>query len=47
MNGHGGSTSRSVIVENVAEDEFGQWAIDVVIGEHGYIDDERSCFMDM
>ena len=42
--GHGGSTNRTFIVENYAEDEFGQWAIDEVTGEQGYIDDEKSCF---
>ena len=44
VNGHGGSTSRTFIVENYAEDEFGKWAIDEETGEQGYIDDERSCF---
>ena len=44
MNRHGGSTNRTFIVDNYAEDEFGQWAIDEVTGEQGYIDDERSCF---
>ena len=43
-NKHGGSTSRTFIVENYTEDEFGQWATDEVTGEQGYIDDERSCF---
>ena len=44
VNGHGGSTSTTVIVENFAEDEFGQCAIDEVTGEQGYIDGERSFF---
>ena len=44
VNGHGGSTNRTFIVKNFAEDEFGQWAIDEVTGEQGYTDDERSCF---
>ena len=44
VSGHGGTTNRTFIVENFAEDEFGQWAIDEVTGEQGYIDDERSCF---
>ena len=44
VNGHGGSTSRTIIVETYAEDEFGQWAIDEVTGEQGYVDGERSCF---
>ena len=44
VSGHGGSTNRSFIVESYAEDECGQWAIDEVTGEQGYIDDERSCF---
>ena len=36
--------SRTFIVENYGEDDFGQWATDEVTGEQGYIDDERSCF---
>ena len=44
VSGHGGSTNRTFIVDNYAEDEFGQWATAAVTSEHGYIDDERSCF---
>ena len=44
VNGHGGSTSRTVIVENFAEDEFGQCAIDEVTGAQGYIDGESFFF---
>ena len=44
VNRHGGSTGRTLIVENYAEDKFGQRATDEVTGEQGYIDDERSCF---
>ena len=44
VNRHGGSTNRTFIVENYAEDEFGQWATDELNCEQGYIDDERSCF---
>ena len=44
VSGHGGSASRTLIVENYPEDEYGQWATDEVPGEQGYIDDERSCF---
>ena len=44
VNRHGGSTNRTFIVENFAEDEFGQQATDEVSGEQGHIDDERSCF---
>ena len=36
--------NRTFIVEDYAEDDFGQWAKDEVTGEQGYIDDERSCF---
>ena len=36
--------NRTFIVEECAEDEFGRWAVDEVTGEHGHIDDERSCF---
>ena len=38
------SMNRSFIVEDYAEDEFGQWAKDEVTGEQSYVDDERSCF---
>ena len=41
VNKYGSHTSRTFIVEDYAEDEFGQWAIDEVTGEQGYIDDER------
>ena len=44
VSGHGGSTSRTFIVEDYPEDEYGQWATDEAPGEQGYIDDERSCF---
>ena len=44
VSGHGSSMNRTFIVEDCAEDDFGQWATDEVTGEHGYIDDERSCF---
>ena len=27
--------------------KFGKWSIDEVTGEHGYIDFERSCFLDI
>ena len=27
--------------------KYGQWAIDELTGEQGYIDDERSCFLDV
>ena len=43
VNGHGGSMNRTFIVENYAEDDFGQWATDEVSDEQGHIDDERSC----
>ena len=44
VNRDGSQTSRTFIVEEYFEDEFGQWAIDEVTGEQGYIDDEGSCF---
>ena len=44
VNGHGGSTNRTFIAEDYAEDEFGQWAMDEVTGKQSYIDDERLCF---
>ena len=36
--------NRTSIVEDYAEDDFGQWTKDEVTGEQGYVDDERSCF---
>ena len=44
VSGHVSSMNRTFIVEDYAEDEFGQWAKDEVTGEQGYVDDERSCF---
>ena len=44
VSGHVNSVSRTFIVEDYAEDDFGQWAKDEVTGEQGYVDDERSCF---
>ena len=44
VNRYGGQTGRKFIVENVIEDEFGQWATDEETGEQGYVDDEGSCF---
>ena len=41
--GHVKSMNRTFIVEDNAEDDFGQWAKDEVTGEQGYVDDERSC----
>ena len=41
---HGGSTSRTFIVEEYSEDEYGQWATDEAIGEQDYVDNERLCF---
>ena len=50
VNGQGGRSTRAgrtFIVENYTEDEFGRWKIDEVTGVQGYIDDGRSCFLDM
>ena len=44
VSGHINSMNRTFIVEDYAEDEFGQWAKDAVTGEQGYVDCERSCF---
>ena len=44
VSGHVSSMNRTFIVEDYAEDDFGQRARDEVTGEQGYIDDERSCF---
>ena len=41
---HVNSMNRTFIVEDYAEDDFGQYAKDEVTGEQGYVDDERSCF---
>ena len=35
VRGHGDSTSTTFIVENYAEDEYGQWATDEATGEKG------------
>ena len=43
MSGHVSSMSRTFIVADHAQDDFGQRARDEVTGEQGYIDDERSC----
>ena len=45
--GHGGSTSRTFIVEDYSEDEYGQWATDEVTDEQGYIDDAKVVLLDM
>ena len=42
--GHGGSTSRTFIVEDYSEDEYAQWATDEATSEQSYVDDERLCF---
>ena len=44
VNKCGSHTSRTFIVEDVIEDEFGKWATDEVTGEQGDVDDEGSCF---
>ena len=44
VSGHINSMNRTFIVEDYAEDEFGQWAKDEVTGEQGHVDCERSCF---
>ena len=43
VSGHGSSMNRTFIVEDCAEDDFGQRSTDEVNGEQGYTDDERSC----
>ena len=37
VNRHGGSTSKTFILEDFFEDEIGQWAKDEVTGEQGYM----------
>ena len=44
VSGQGSSMNRIFIVEDCAEDDFGQWATDEVTGEQGHVDDGRSCF---
>ena len=44
VSGHVSGMNRTFIVEDYAEDDFGQRAIDEVTGEQGCVDDERSCF---
>ena len=41
VSGHVSNMNRTFIVEDYAEDEFGQCAKDDVTGEQGYVDDER------
>ena len=40
VNKYGSHTSRTFIVEDFIEDEFGLWATDEATGEQGYVDDE-------
>ena len=40
VSGHGSSTSRTFIVENFTEDEYGLWAIDEATGKQGFIYDD-------
>ena len=42
--GHVSSVNRTFIVEEYAEDDFGQWTKNEVASEQGHVDDERSCF---
>ena len=44
VSGHVSSMNRTFIVEDYAEDDFGEWAKDEVTAEQGYVDDGRSCF---
>ena len=44
VSGHVRGMNRTFIVEDFAEDDFGQWAKDEVTGEQDYVDDERSYF---
>ena len=44
VSGHVSSMNRTFIVEDKAEDDFGQGAQDKVTGEQRCVDDERSCF---
>ena len=44
VSGHGGSTSRTFVVEDYTEDQYGQWALYEGTREQSYIDDEVSCF---
>ena len=44
VSGHVSSMNRTFIVEDYADDDFGQWDIDEVTGEQGYVDNEKSCF---
>ena len=39
VNGHGGSTSRTFIVEDFIADIFGQWARDEATGEQRCVDE--------
>ena len=41
---YGSHKSRTFIIEDFFEDEFGQWALDEETGDQGYDDDEGMCF---
>ena len=40
VSGHVSSMNRTFMFADFAEDDFGHWANDEVIGEQGYVDDE-------
>ena len=44
VSGHVSSMNRTFIVEDYADDDFGQRVKDEVTDEQDYIDDNRSCF---
>ena len=44
VSGDGGSESRTFVVEDFTEDEFGHGATDEAIREQRYVDDEGSVF---
>ena len=44
VSGDVNSMNRTILVEEYAEDEFGQWAKDEVTNEQGYVDDGKSHF---
>ena len=44
VNECGSHASRTFIVEDFIEDEFGLWSTDEATGEQGYVVDESLCF---
>ena len=44
VNRFGSHASRTFIIEDFVEDEFGLWATDEATGKQGHVDDKEMCF---